>query len=92
MWLKFCNALASYNTRWHEHTDLTQTESVNFARTSKLQLVPSTHGVKELKKILKKCRLDDPNFKYVPAAKTDVMATIKREQKRLREEKNEVAK
>lgn len=90
MLFKLCNVLASYNRRWQEHTNLTRTESVNFARRLKTQPVPFTNGVKELNKILKKCRLDDPSFKYVPAAQTDIRLTIKRELKRLAEPKDNV--
>lgn len=86
MWSQLCNALASYNTRWREHINLTRRESVNFARTFKAQTQNSYNGARELKKIIQnKTRLDDPEFKYVPAAKTDIRATIKREQRRLEE-------
>jgi len=90
MWSQLCNALVNSSTKWLGLTNPMPVKSLGYPKKLKSRPTNFLSGAEELNKILNKCRLDDPEFKYIPAAKTDIRATIKREQKRLEESKREI--
>lgn len=89
--LGLCNWVANSSMRWLEPTNPMPQKSRISAKKLKLQQSPFTNGAEEFTKIVKKCRLDDADFKYVPAAKTDIRVSIRKELRRLEEQKNEMA-
>ena len=85
----FCNLVVNSSRRWLEPTNPMPRKSRISAKKLKPRQLPSTNGVVEYTGV--KSLLDQPGFKYVPAAKTDIRVSIRRELKRLEEQKNEMA-
>lgn len=85
----FCNSVANFSRRWLEPTNPMPQKLRVSAKKLKPRQLQSMNGVVEYTGV--KSLLDEPGFKYVPAAKTDIRVSIRRELKRLEEQKNEMA-
>lgn len=83
--LGLCNSVANFSMKWLEPTNPMPRKSRISAKKLKLQQSHSTNGVVEYKGM--KSLLDQPGFKYTPAAKTDIRISIRKELRRLEDEK-----
>lgn len=84
--LGLCNSVVNSSRRWLEPTNPMPQKSRISAKRLKPRRLPSTNGAVEYTGM--ECLLDKPGFKYIPASKTDIRISIRKELRRLEDEKN----
>jgi hypothetical protein len=67
-----------FNTKWRELISPIETPSLRYVRKLRTQHTKSTSGREALKETLMRSRILDPEFVYVPAAKTDLRESMVR--------------